>query len=120
MTGYELLEFAAKAYWAGDDVSTRFDEREGDGLLYIHADNQDHNGADREFVWNPLTDDGDAFRLAVKLGMRIETPKYKGYGSSANPLNYPTAGATVFSDDPNEQTRRAIVMCAAEIGKTLP
>lgn len=65
----ELLELAARAYWDGeiDDVmSFRWDEQE-QAIVYIHSDNQDHNGNDVELVWNPLVDDGDALRLAVKL-----------------------------------------------------
>jgi hypothetical protein len=66
--------------------------------------------------WNPLTDDGDALRLAVALGLRLTLPKYKGFGTSAEPQNGSTAGCTAFRDDPMEQTREAIVRAAAEIG----
>ena len=47
MNDRELLEMAAKAYWAEelDDMSFRWCENEC-CILYIHADNQDHNGAD--------------------------------------------------------------------------
>ena len=69
--------------------------------------------------WNPLTDDGDALRLAVKLGIDIET-----HGcNSAHPF------ACAFdcerniaeeeqpdNGDPYAATRRAIVRVAAEIG----
>lgn len=54
--------------------------------------------------WNPLDDDGDAFRLAVKL-MEFEPYKSRGY----LPL--------ITTDAQN--TRRAIVRAAAEIGKRL-
>ena len=57
----------------------------------------------------PLTDDGDALRLAVKLGLRVETPKYKGYGSTCG-------NQVVFQDGcPCAQTRRAIVRAAAAL-----
>ncbi len=69
--------------------------------------------------WNPLEDDGDALRLAVKLGIDIET-----HGcNSAHPF------ACAFdcerniaeeeqpdNGDPYAATRRAIVRVAAEIG----
>jgi hypothetical protein len=55
--------------------------------------------------WNPLTDDGDALRLAVKL-MEFEPYKSRGY------LPCITADAQI--------TRRAIVRAAAEIGKAMP
>lgn len=114
MTDRELLEAAAKAFWADDEVSTRFDERE-DGLLYIHADNQDHNGSDREFVWNPLHDDGDALRLAVRLGLgnRVLCLSIGGQKTACE-FNYVAHGSDAYA-----ATRRAIVTAAAEIGKTL-
>jgi hypothetical protein len=64
--------------------------------------------------WNPLTDDGDALRLAVKLKI---TPHIDGNLTDAE-------SAAGFStephfDDPNAATRRAIVRAAAEIGKGL-
>ena len=74
MTDRELLERAARAYWGDeiDDVcSIRWLETD-QAIGYTHGDNQDHNGEDREFVWNPLTDDGDALRLAVKLRMTVD------------------------------------------------
>ena len=64
--------------------------------------------------WNALDDDGDALQLAVIVGVRIETPKYKGFGTTVSPLNGAT-GVTVFREDRFEQTRRAIVMAAANI-----
>ena len=55
MTDRELLERAAKAYWADeiDDVcSIRWLEAD-QAVGYTHGDNQNHNGDDQEFVWNP-------------------------------------------------------------------
>jgi hypothetical protein len=57
MTDRELLERAAKA--AGIDVICGHDE------LGLYPGGM-------VGPWNPLTDDGDAFRLAVKLGMIVE------------------------------------------------
>lgn len=108
MNDRELLELAAKA--AGIDLSW----------------DQDFGGAD--FLpplnvigwkgWAPLADDGDAFRLAVKLtleidichsGIAVRTPK----------------GHKILIDADEEKdgykaTRRAIVRAAAEIGKSMP
>jgi hypothetical protein len=66
----ELLELCAKAFWVEEfeDVSIRWSEAE-DGILYIHAENQDHNGLDREFVWAPHRDQADSDRMAFKLRM---------------------------------------------------
>ena len=58
MTDHELLEMAAKAAGIAD------------GDVFYDMDN------DKE--WNPLTDDGDALRLAVKLyiGVRPHGPDH--------------------------------------------
>lgn len=63
MTDRELLERAAKA--AGIEIY--FDE-DGSCHTYvaIHVDSYVSR------PWNPLNDDGDAFRLAVKLGICID------------------------------------------------
>ena len=78
--------------------------------------------------WNPLRNDGDALRLAVKLNLKIEIDSHKGvYPSthilsftrpdSINPLH---VGITeTHEDDAFAATRRAIVRAAAEIGRTL-
>jgi len=63
--------------------------------------------------WNPLTDDGDAFRLAAKLGFDLKFGKsnqaslYKDgdwYGTATGPRNENSAGSM----------RRAIVRLAAK------
>jgi len=73
-------------------------------------------GINIEPEWNPLTDDGDALRLAVKLKLHIERwddcidvmPNYSAEYCSEE----------IFSD-PYEPTRRAIVRTAAKIGKDM-
>jgi hypothetical protein len=63
--------------------------------------------------WNPLTDDGDALRLAVKLRLEIGFPNDEVVWSFGR-------GAPVCREnvgDPLAATRRAIVRAAAEIGK---
>ena len=65
--------------------------------------------------WNPLTDDGDALRLAVKLGLRISVETWSD-GSDVVLVE----DETEFCDnDPYAATRRAIVRAAAEIGKAM-
>ena len=111
MVDQELLELAARA--AGLNVkaqSVNADDR------WIGLIVGEKHTRERKF-WNPLTDDGDALRLAVKLGLRIE-------------INTQVLGDTLviseFYDnvechngDPYAATRRAIVRAAAEIGKTM-
>ena len=102
MTDRELLELAAKA--AGYEIS-----KSPAGKLWVRF------GVTSWVEWKPLEDDGDALRLAVKLGLRIE-------------INTQVLGDTLviseFYDnvechngDPYAATRRAIVRAAAEIGK---
>ena len=95
----ELLELAAKAAgielkWNGTDAPWCFAET----LAGVK--------------WDPLTDDGDALRLAVKLRLTVGCP---GVARDAN-------GATQFVSEETEQddfaaTRRAIVRAAAEVGR---
>jgi hypothetical protein len=68
--------------------------------------------------WNPLTDDGDALRLAVKLGINFQNESFACWVKW--PLQ-PSLDGTLhhepYNGDPYAATRRAIVRCAAEIGK---
>ena len=108
MTDKELLERAAMA--AGIDgkynsITNHF---------YLADDQPDPGGFDRAW-WQPLIDDGDALRLAVKLGLVI-SPNYW--------VEQPSLGVIEFTelddgDDPYAATRRVIVRAAAEIGETL-
>ncbi len=61
-------------------------------------------------VWNPLADDGDALRLAVKLRMLVELDSYH---AMADGCVEDLAGG----QDPFAATRLAIVRAAAEIGR---
>lgn len=112
-TDRELLELAAKA--AG--ISKQWD-----GSLV------DRNHPQR--VWNPLTDDGDALRLAVKLKLLLCTEdcmamhqECKGDRPTdwfgAHPQNE-HVGIDHDECDPFAATRRAIVRAAAEIGRATP
>jgi len=123
-TDKELLELAAKA--AGIKAL-----RSPDGVL------RDCTGGDPMMnifaakPWNPLTDDGDALRLAVQLEMqvsigfrRINVAVYLDRGVD-DELSFNSGGALpvnireVKSDDPLAATRRAIVRAAAEIGRSM-
>ena len=67
--------------------------------------------------WNPLTEDGDALRLAVKLNMTVRCYMGNTCAQISTPgLLY--VGVDEFSQaDPAAATRRAIVRAAAEIGR---
>jgi len=106
----ELLELAAKA--AGHTLYPEWDCAESGIFIGCGVD------GDLQRVWNPLADDGDALRLAVKLGIVIDTTDgvhvmYRISGC-AHPI-------TEYEfDDIQAATRRAIVRAAAEIGKQMP
>ena len=92
MTDRELLELAAKA--AGIELENI--PMMGAGLLLKKGG-----------VWNPLADDGDALRLAVKLGL-------------FNDEDFVTELKAIWMyscTDYYAATRRAIVRAAAEIGR---
>lgn len=70
--------------------------------------------------WNPLEDDGDAFRLAAKCCMKLTF--MKAFSGSAPNFGGHGFDEPVFYADDNEQTeraaamRKAIVKTAAQIG----
>lgn len=101
-TDKELLELAAKA--AGYNVKAH-----EDGTLY-----SDYRCSGYWGVFDPLTDDGDALRLAVKLGITVRRISNKAMASSS------VGQFDEYCDgDPYTATRRAIVRAAAAIGEKL-
>jgi hypothetical protein len=127
MTDKELLELAAKAAgwtgWQSKHGYWNVESPDGEKTTHCHNWNaycQDTGEKLKEpsFAdaiastnWNPLTDDGDALRLAVKLNLFNTRPK-----------GYEWPDAELFArheDDPYASTRRAITRAAAEIGKTM-
>ena len=104
MTDRELLEMAAKA---------------------IHAP---ENYANKAYMggwfswWNPLTDDGDALRLAVKLGIDVEMhgmlANFPFCCASAKNAEIQCEEEAVHIDD-MASVRRAIVRAAAAIGSAM-
>lgn len=125
MTDRELLELAAKA--AGYDV--RWHDR-WECFVHVAPYNIDNPPtlAGQRMVWTPLTDDGDALRLAVKLQLTICNEQVLAggaYCTRGDDESFPGAngavngGSEVMPDD-YSATRRAIVLAAAEIGKAKP
>jgi hypothetical protein len=72
--------------------------------------------------WNPLTDDGDALRLAVKLGLQIECRcRDRDFVAVRTPdLNWREYREDTLAEHVPVATRRCIVRAAAEIGKQMP
>ena len=99
MNDRELLELAAKASseltysWYGNDAYF-------DGVLSR---------------WNPLSDDGDALRLAIKLEMDVSF----GLRGAVIEQSHGRKVQELDDNDPYAATRRAIVRAAAEIGRNM-
>lgn len=109
-TDHELLELAAKA--AGVDPTPRhvWLHKPPFGFTAVYPACLVHEGK----TWIPLTDDGDALRLATKLYLMVDirddgahTFVLGDYGLNTDELH---------GDDSGAATRRAIVRAAAEIG----
>lgn len=70
--------------------------------------------------FDPLRDDGDAFRLAVKLNLLV-LPYPKDNAVRVTRLDLREAIVSFGTPpDPCDATRRAIVRAAAEIGRATP
>lgn len=99
-TDRELLELAAKAAGVVGEWCEIYH-----GILLTET--QSNEGCD---IWDPLTDDGDALRLAVQLQLSINICK---------------SYTTIYGDFPDQDflvdecPRRAIVRAAAEIGAAM-
>ncbi len=121
MTDRELLELAAKA--AGMEGWTWCKED-----LCMRSPPYRTNYGNAHSYWSPLTDDGAALRLAVKLRLTIQLddPDASMAGIAARQMGAPTLDGegpwfwkewNRDSSDPYAVTRRAIVRAAAEIGR---
>jgi len=106
----ELLELAAKAAGIEGEWS-RWHQSYGD--LWVEGLN-----TGGPILWNPLTDDGDALRLAVKLGLLIDATRGIFAGVRYSSENgYDVWLYEPLNNDPYAATRRAIVRAASEIGR---
>ena len=99
MDDRELLELAAKA--AG--IAVRWKE-DGRSFQVVRG---------LPFTWNPLEDDGDALRLAVKLQLEIYID-HRGVAVRTH-----CGLKTLEKKCDATATRRAIVRAAAEIGRAM-
>jgi hypothetical protein len=107
MTDRELLELAAKA--ADMDWCAYWPDKVDDCSLCLQP---------RGRLWNPLTDDGDALRLAVKLG--CATLNFYSQACFVSRYEGEEVICEKLGRDPYAATRRAIVRAAAEIGRGMP
>ena len=113
----ELLELAAKAAglqlcgysWVGENE----DDEEGEVLESAFV--KLHPEQELATKWNPLTDDGDALRLAVKLSMSLE----KVVSSRGSAWIADHRAEEVVGTDSSAAARRAITRAAAAIGEAM-
>ena len=107
----ELLELAAKA--AGYAVEP--DAHIPSGGIWLAE-------SDGDKPWNPLTDDGDAMRLAVETGLVVCVMRNAGFTGVYLPacsIGGKYDEVQLHADDANGATRRAIVRAAAAIGEAM-
>jgi hypothetical protein len=108
VTDLELLALSAKA--AGYDIrSDAWACKFGGGKQRLFMGN---DGPE----WNPLDDDGDALRLALKLGISIQFSQFSGdmysVGAATSDI------CCLFAhEDRMIDIRHDIVLAAAEVGK---
>ena len=101
ITDRELLELAAKAAGA-----TWIDDNWPEDLPGLMLD-----FGKGTTQWNPLTNDGDALRLAVKLEINLSFSQDCAFGF--------WIGTPKDGEDLSSHARRAIVRAAAEIGRNM-
>ena len=122
----ELLELAAKAdgvpaYWSVDGTLQH-------RPIFVVAAGGRMGTMRYEKEWNPLKNDDDAFRLAVKLGISIlprpvcaeqkhSVMAKQRLMSDTMRIANPTETIEPYGDDPCAATRRAIIRAAAAIAK---
>ena len=115
-TDRELLELAAKAGGIRIDKSETNGGGVGNDGFCVTGDAMLdwHNN----IRWNPLTNDGDALRLAVRLGIGVQSWSRLGLShAGAETVVKSIVIKELHEGDPSAATRRAIVRAAAEIGK---
>lgn len=118
-TDRELLELAARAAGYGFRISQEWHNK---GTIEIYI--KDSAPADHLcwHTWNPLTDDGDALRLAVLC--KLDILPVGAFTANENKIcalvqdGYDKINEVVPHDDnPMQAVRRAIVRAAAAIGE---
>ena len=101
----------------------------GGGCLMRRVIPEPEEPFSKRVPWNPLEDDGDAFRLAVKLGIEWKRPqKSRSIGHVVkvwfNREGNQQRAANMFRSElvngsVAAATRRAIFMAAVEIGRSI-
>lgn len=123
MTDRELLELAAKA--AGIKLADPVNSHIPSGGVWIVTER-----SNRDRVWDPLNNDGDALRLLNRLGMQLRfvqiDPVEIGTGRVVIELQWAPGGiknriskVVEAGESPDKLMRVAITRAAAEIGRAM-
>ena len=104
MTDRELLEAAAKA--AGMPAFAS-------GATGLRVS---HDGVRSGYIWNPLTDDGDALRLVVELMLTITMRHHESEVFDEDGMFLASESLHCPPDARRHLVRRAIVRAAAVLG----
>lgn len=115
MTDRELLEKAAKA--AGINIYESTDGTIQARPVWVFLGGGGMGTMPYEVQWNPLGDDAQALRLAVKLFIDIQHSKILGIVEAW--VNGACVAVEEYIEDKESATRRAIVRAAAAIGESL-
>lgn len=106
----EILELAAKGVGINGKYYKGFMHDEWiHGIIFTNLRGED-------IIWNPLENDGDALRLAVKLNLNLFSVSGIAYAMETE-SDGSDEQKVYHEDDPLKAMRRAIVQAAAEIGK---
>ncbi|HCK4428372.1 hypothetical protein [Pseudomonas aeruginosa] len=119
MNDRTLLELAARAAGMNIQRSRLDDPLHRDFLMNGEGV---RNPGQCSFPWNPLTDDGDALRLAVRLGLTVDIDLDESWTAIDYTADYQDKEIREghgCGTDPYGPTRLAIVRAAAEIGKSM-
>ena len=90
------------------------------GLAEVHEGFINEYGGGKLFCWNPLLDDGDALRLAMKLSISIDVNGIFVHADCrhcANDVGYFEENSARNGGCISTATRRAIVRAAAGIAE---
>lgn len=119
MTDKELLQQAAKAIGFGSPgtgqhcwTCSEYPRNSGKhGALWNYVGHMD-----TAELWNPLSSDGDAFRLMVQLNINVYSVNACAYASDIDSYH---EKVVEHGDDKYVAYRRAILLCAASIGRQM-
>ena len=120
MNHHELLKLAAKAAGIQYDADASKPNPESGAFWGLWLEFYREPSVYVRRYWNPLTDNGDAFRLAVKLRLTVSWDRFNDEDyATATPPHTHQGYDFLVDQDPYAAARCAIVLAASEIGKAM-